>query len=188
MEFDKYAESYDSSFMGKGSGRFYADLIKELDIKDGDCILDVGCGTGNVLAFVSKQKKINGFGIDVSPKMITIAQDKNPDFEFVTGDSGNLPYTDESMDVVMACMAYHHFPDQEKFRKEALRVLKPGGALYISDPRFPVIIRGFFNTCFKDAGFHSTKKNSLDFEKIGFRTKSIIKDKYVQVLHLEKED
>ena len=31
-------------------------------------------------------------------------------------------------------------------------------------------------------------KNSLDFEKIGFRTKSIIKDKYVQVLHLEKED
>ena len=63
MEFDKYAESYDSSFMGKGSGRFYADLIKELDIKDGDCILDVGCGTGNVLAFVSKQKKINGFGI-----------------------------------------------------------------------------------------------------------------------------
>ena len=112
MEFDKYAESYDSSFMGKGSGRFYSDLIKELDINDGDCVLDVGCGTGNVLAFVSKQKLINGFGIDVSPNMITIAQDKNPNFEFVTGDSGNLPYTDESMDVVMACMAYHHFPDQ----------------------------------------------------------------------------
>jgi Methyltransferase domain. len=52
---------------------------------------------------------INGFGIDVSPKMITIAQDKNPDFEFVTGDSGNLPYTDESMDVVMACMALSSF-------------------------------------------------------------------------------
>ena len=32
MEFDKYAESYDSSFMGKGSGIFYSDLIKELDI------------------------------------------------------------------------------------------------------------------------------------------------------------
>lgn len=187
MEFDKYAESYDSSFMGKGSGRFYADLIKELDVKDGDCILDVGCGTGNVLSFISKQKNVNGFGIDVSPNMITIAQDKNPDFEFVTGDSGNLPYNDESMDVVMACMAYHHFPDQEKFRKEALRVLKPGGALYISDPRFPGIIRRFFNTCFKDAGFHSIKKNSIDFEKSGFRTKSIIKDKYVQVLHLEKE-
>ena len=38
MEFDNYAESYDSSFMGKGSGRFYADLIKELDIKDGETV------------------------------------------------------------------------------------------------------------------------------------------------------
>jgi ubiquinone/menaquinone biosynthesis C-methylase UbiE len=187
MEFDKYAESYDSSFMGKGSGRFYTDLIKELDVKDGDSILDVGCGTGSVLAFVGKQKNIIGYGLDVSANMITVAKEKNPVFKFVTGDSGDLPFEDESMDVVMACMAYHHFPDQERFRKEALRVLKPGGALYISDPRFPGVIRGFFNTCFKDAGFHSTKKNSLDFEKTGFITKNIIKDKYVQVLHLEKE-
>ena len=40
MEFDRYAEKYDTSFMGKGSGRFYADLIKVLDVKDGDAVLD----------------------------------------------------------------------------------------------------------------------------------------------------
>ena len=65
----------------------------------------------------------------------------DPDYQFVSGDSAFLPYVDESMDVVMACMAYHHFPDQEQFRNEAMRVLKPGGSLYISDPRFPLIVR-----------------------------------------------
>ena len=38
MEFDKYADNYDARFMGKGSGRFYADLIKEIEVKDGDSV------------------------------------------------------------------------------------------------------------------------------------------------------
>ena len=89
-------------------------------------------------------------------------------------------------DVVMACMAYHHFPDQEQFRNEAMRVLKPGGSLYISDPRFPLIVRWIFNTFFKDAGFRTTKKNRMDFERSGFKTVSITKDVYVQVVHFTK--
>lgn len=77
MEFDKYAENYDEGFMGKGSARFYIDLIKELEINDEDKILDVGCGTGTVLNYVSKNKKIKGFGIDVSKAMIDMAKEKN---------------------------------------------------------------------------------------------------------------
>lgn len=186
MEFDRYAEKYDTSFMGKGSGRFYADLIKVLDVKDGDAVLDVGCGTGKVLSFVGKQRNIVGFGLDVSENMIDVAKKNNPGYEFITGDCGALPYADESMDIVMACMAYHHFPDQEQFRKEVLRVVKTGGSLYISDPRFPGIVRGFFNTFFKDAGFHSVKKNTEDFENSDFKCVEIIKDAYVQILHFEK--
>ena len=182
MEFDKYADNYDAGFMGKGSGRFYADLIKEIEVKDGDAVLDVGCGTGTVLSYIGRQKKISGFGLDVSEKMVAIAKEKNPDYQFVSGDSASLPYVDESMDVVMACMAYHHFPDQEQFRNEAMRVLKPGGSLYISDPRFPLIVRWIFNTFFKDAGFRTTKKNRMDFERSGFQTVSITKDVYVQVV------
>ena len=40
MEFDQYAEQYDAGFMGKGSTRFYRDLIRELEIRDGNAVLE----------------------------------------------------------------------------------------------------------------------------------------------------
>ena len=118
--------------------------------------------------------------------MITWEFDGSAEQTFVTGDSALLPYADESMDVIMACMAYHHFPEQEKFRHEAWRVLKPGGSLYICDPRFPAPVRWTLNTFFRDAGFRTAGENTKAFEGTGFSTVKIVKDQYVQVLHFEK--
>ena len=125
MEFDQYAEQYDAGFMGKGSTRFYRDLIRELEIRDGNAVLDVGCGTGTILEWIGKSKMIHGYGLDVSESMITVAREKNPDYSFVTGDSALLPYADESMDVIMACMAYSATRDS--------RLLSAGPSIHFSE-------------------------------------------------------
>lgn len=188
MVFDKYAAKYDAGFMGKASSRFYIDLIQEMDVKDDDNILDVGCGTGFILDYISKKNKIRGFGVDVSEPMIAAAKAKNTGCSFLVGDSGKLPFENASMNVMIACMAYHHFSDQKKFREEALRVLKPNGCLYICDPRFPAPVRWFFNTFFKDAGFHSTRRNAEEFIATGFAVEKIFTDAFVQVLRLNKKE
>lgn len=187
MKFDKYAKGYDAGWRGTKSARFYDDLIGALDIQPGDAVLDVGCGTGTVLRFISTQTEIRGFGLDVSPDMLEVAREKAPGLDFRLGDCGQLPYDDNSMDVVMACMAYHHFPDQKRFREEARRVLKPNGKLYICDPRFPWIVRSLLNACFREAGFRSTRQNAADFSGSGFNVDGIVRDRYVQVLTLTKK-
>ena len=119
MNFDKYADRYDAGWKGAKSARFYEDLIREAEIDRGDRVLDVGCGTGTILSYIASKTEIRGYGLDISEKMLNIAREKNPDFEFVSGDCVTLPYDDSSMDVVLVCMAYHHFPDQKRFREEA---------------------------------------------------------------------
>lgn len=188
MDFNKYAGSYDSGWKGSKSARFYDDLIRELEIHPGDSVLDVGCGTGTVLSFIGSKTAIKGHGLDISPKMLEIEREKNPDFDYRVGDCVTLPYEDESMDVVMACMAYHHFPEQGRFRNEAFRVLRPNGRLYICDPRFPWAVRTILNACFKEAGFHTTKRNAGDFIASGFKLEKLTEDLYVQVLSMKKPD
>ena len=190
ITFDKRSDKYDEGFEGKLSERFYSNLVMAVEAKDGYRVLDVGCGTGTILKRISNKAKIEGFGIDVSKPMLEEAKQKCPDMLFQVGDCAALPFEDNSFDVVTACMAYHHFPSQSGFRKEALRILKPGGTLYVCDPKFPNHIRktmnGFFKISKTNARFYKPEEMKKDFEQSSFKFDKLIEDAYVQVLSMKK--
>lgn len=92
-----------------------------------DLWLDVGTGSGNVLAEV-RAKFRRGMGFDVSVGMLREAQKR--DLEVTLALAERLPVSDSSADVVSAFSVLHHLFDPIQGLLEMVRVLKPGGYLY----------------------------------------------------------
>lgn len=102
--------------------------------KDGEKVLDAGCGFGGTLAGLSKRlpgAKLTGLNID--GRQLVLARKNAPGVEFVEGDACAMPFADASFDRVLAVECIFHFPSRLKFLQEAARVLKPGGTVALSD-------------------------------------------------------
>jgi len=108
-------------------------LVKDY-AKEGEKILDFGCGAGQWYEFF-KEKKAQYFGVDFSEKLIEFAKSKYPDTNFQVIDGINLPFESEFFDKVYAIAVFHHLPS-EKIRilvlKEIKRVLKKEGILILT--------------------------------------------------------
>lgn len=88
-------------------------------------LLDLGCGTGNILRNADASLKV---GIDISTNSIDRAKLFTP--HVFVGDIASLPFADESFDVVTAFSVLHHVVDIEKLLMEVYRVLVPCGMFY----------------------------------------------------------
>jgi ubiquinone/menaquinone biosynthesis C-methylase UbiE len=190
FNFEKAAAKYDKR-VGKISGRFYSLLLAQVELFTGANVLDVGCGTGAVLRRMADVCEINGYGIDAEENMIREAKVKCPDMNIQISRCEDTPFGSQYFDVITACMAYHHFADREGFAKEAARLLKPGGRLYIADPRLPFIIRKILNGLFRlinVAGhFDNPQELYRHFGKYGFYPDGFIFDGYAQVVIFKKK-
>lgn len=118
FKFDKRAESYDEGFEGRSSRKFYDLITGSVEITDGMNVLDIGCGTGTILYRLAQENSINGFGIDVEEKMLEQAKKKCPGMDFRLCSCDDTPFEGGTFDVIIACMAYHHFPDKEGFPRK----------------------------------------------------------------------
>jgi ubiquinone/menaquinone biosynthesis C-methylase UbiE len=190
FKFDKRASSYDDGVEGKASGKFYRVLLEQVKAIPGMSLLDVGCGTGTILRRIADKTPIQGFGIDVEEQMILAARKKCPDMDIRVSPCEHTPFNNQQFDAITACMAYHHFSDKKGFAEEAARILKPGGAVYIADPRFPLIIRKAMNGILKllrlEAFFGTPDETYETFRAFGFQLDGVTKDSYVQVVKMKR--
>lgn len=136
-EFTKAAEIYDSGHAGiyEMCKDDYPPILEELKKVDFENLLDVGCGTGPMIELLTQEYPDKHYiGLDLTPKMIETANAKRlPNTTFMVGDSENLPFEDESFDVVICANSFHHYPNPQRFFDGVRRVLRPGGYLILRD-------------------------------------------------------
>lgn len=133
--FDQLAPSYDRLRVGEGARAVAAQLAEAGDLH-GRRVLDVGCGTGAVLAALAAEHEVTGAGVDASPEMIAVARRNVPcDIDVVTAPAERLPFPDSAFERALMTFVVHHVDRPAAFR-EALRVLSPGARLLIrtTDP------------------------------------------------------
>ena len=136
-EFTEAAKIYETDHAGiyEMCKDDYPPMLAELERDPFNDVLDVGCGTGPVIARLhEKYPEKHYVGLDLTPAMIEVALAKNlSNAEFVVGDAENLPFEDASFDAVLCSNSFHHYPNPEAFLREAHRVLRPGGKLVLRD-------------------------------------------------------
>ncbi len=113
------------------------DLIEELlqwsGVQQADNILDVGCGIGGSSLYLAQKFDAKVTGITLSPVQASRAAERAKEANladeasFQVADAQNMPFADNSFDLVWSLESGEHMPDKTKFMQECYRVLKPGG-------------------------------------------------------------
>lgn len=116
-------------------------IKKEVNLVRGLRILDIGCANGYSTIQINKREFNEVYGVDVNEELIRRAQqltfkERRLDIHYINCEMISLPFKDDSFDVIYLKRAISNLPSQRKQReaiKEAFRVLKRSGKLYVLD-------------------------------------------------------
>ena len=153
--------------------------VTHLKINEKDIILDIGCGGGvNIQRFAKIAKNGKIYGIDYSEVSVEKSKELNKNFineglvEVTEGSVSNLPFDDNTFDLITGFETIYFWPEFENDLKEVYRVLKPGGTFFIcneavhdentSKNKYDKIVK------LLDMNIYSEKSLKNSLEKTGF--------------------
>lgn len=129
---DSLARKYDG-FVAKYAQKTYSRSIElmEQELSSDSNVLEIGTGTG-LVAFALADKVRSLKGIDYSPQMIKVANEKLAktcltNIEFQLNPATKIDFPDKSFDLIIASNVFHLFPNPDKVMKEVERLLVDGG-------------------------------------------------------------
>jgi ubiquinone/menaquinone biosynthesis C-methylase UbiE len=118
---------------------------KKLNLESNQLILDMGCGEGRHSIGALLETPANVIGLDLSVQDLKIAKHRLNDFDlsdinafctFGVGNINDIPIQSASLDAVMCSEVLEHVDSPEESIHELVRVLKPGGVMALSVPRY----------------------------------------------------
>ncbi|MFF7449365.1 MULTISPECIES: methyltransferase domain-containing protein [unclassified Streptomyces] len=134
--FGARAADWDARFPDDGPA--YAAAIADLGLREGDRVLDAGCGTGRALPPLRAAVGPSGvvLGADLTPAMLQVAVQAGRDGEgqLLLADVSALPLRSRSLDAVFGAGLISHLPDPAENLRELARVVRPGGTLALFHP------------------------------------------------------
>lgn len=115
-------------------------MVKMAAVRPGQRALDLCCGTGDV-AFALRESGAEVVAVDFSPAMLAVAQERTKNFrpsvaapvQFLRGDALQIPFPDDSFDVVTVAYGLRNLSSWERGLEEMWRVGRPGARLLVLD-------------------------------------------------------
>lgn len=145
--FDRQALTYDMDRNGSHAREQYSIILQKMENFRFANVLDVGCGTGEILKRIHKRySEVSLTGVDISEKMLEVAKVKiGNKATLLWADAEMLPFSDATFDLIVCSDSFHHYPNPQKVLAEFRRVLKGGGNLLICDYSIGFPLRQLMN-------------------------------------------
>ena len=140
QEFNRWAEKGEGEKMQQHHLDITEKAIRLMDLRPGERVLDLGCGSGWATRMLARlvADGPEGFGqvigIDISDEMIRQARAESKDFEnilYVWGSAQQIPWEENFFDKMLSVESFYYYPDQDRALTELFRVMAPRGRMFI---------------------------------------------------------